>query len=148
MQIDCINIMNFGLTLSSLQDKKCRITKVRQEIVKIFSDYSVPLSANRVEELLSGAGIGANKTTIYRELQFLLSKGYLTEVYLFPKEICYESSDLKHHHHLVCDRCGNVDNVTDCLVKKLGKDVYKKKGFKIKRHTLEFYGICAKCAGK
>jgi Fe2+ or Zn2+ uptake regulation protein len=138
--------MNIDLTLSSLQDKGHRITKVRKEVVKIFSQTSKPLSANKVEEMLLDSGLSVNKTTIYRELQFLLTNGYLVEVYLHPKKVSYESSDLKHHHHLVCDDCGKVDNVTNCLAMDLDDDVYKKKGFKIERHTLEFYGTCANCA--
>lgn len=139
--------MNLDLTLSSLQDKGHRITKVRREVVKIFSDNSVPLSANQIEEMLLKVGLDVNKATIYRELQFLSQNGYLIEVYLYPNEVSYESAELKHHHHLVCDNCGSVDNVTNCLAQELEEDIYKKKGFKIKRHTLEFYGLCAKCAG-
>lgn len=140
--------MNIDLTLSSLQDKGYRITRVRKEVVKIFSDSGVPLSANQIEEMLSQVGLSVNKATIYRELQFLLVNGYLVEVYLHPNEVSYESSELKHHHHLVCDACGSIDNVTNCLTRELEEEVYKKKGFKIERHTLEFYGICADCARK
>lgn len=140
--------MNIDLTLSSLQDKGHRITRVRKEVVKIFSDSGVPLSANQIEEMLSQVGLSVNKATIYRELQFLLVNGYLVEVYLHPNEVSYESSELKHHHHLVCDACGRIDNVTNCLTRELEEEVYKKKGFKIERHTLEFYGICAYCARK
>ena len=140
--------MNIDLTISSLQDKGHKITKVRRGVVKIFSDISVPLSANQIEQKLSRVGINVNKATIYRELQFLLNNGYLIEVYLHPNEVSYESSELKHHHHLVCDKCGSVDNVTNCLVKELGDYVYKKKGFKISRHSLEFYGTCANCIKK
>ena len=137
--------MNFDLTLSSFQDKGHRITKVRKEVVRIFSQTSKPLSANEVEKKLLKSGLSVNKTTIYRELQFLLANGYLVEVHLRPKEASYESSELKHHHHLVCDDCGGVDNVTSCLAMNLEENVYKKKGFKIERHTLEFYGTCAAC---
>jgi Fur family ferric uptake transcriptional regulator len=137
--------MNLDLTLSSLQDKGHRITKVRKEVVKIFSQSSQPLSANQVEKMLSQVNVTANKATIYRELQFLLTNRYLTEVYLHPNEVSYESSELKHHHHLVCDICGSIDNVTNCLVSKLEEDVLKKKGFQIERHMLEFYGTCSRC---
>ncbi len=140
--------MNLNLTISSLQDKGCRITNIRREIVKIFSDISVPLSANQVESLLSKIDVNVNKVTIYRELQFLLNKGYLIEVYLHPNEISYESSELKHHHHLICNSCGKIDNITNCLAKELEKDIYKKKGFKTEKHTLEFYGRCSGCVKK
>ena len=137
--------MNFELTISSLQDEGHRITKVRKEIVRIFSQTTSPLSASGVEKILLSSGLSVNKTTIYRELQFLLANDHLVEVHLHPNEVSYESSELKHHHHLLCDDCGKIDNVTNCLAKDLGEEIYKKKGFKINRHTLEFYGTCATC---
>jgi len=140
--------MNIDLTLSSLQDKGYRLTKVRIGLVEIFSSISKPLSANKVEDLLVEKGLIVNKATIYRELQFLLTNNYLTEIYLSSNEVCYESSELKHHHHLICSTCGNIDNVTNCLATALEEDVYKKKGFKIMRHTLEFYGTCSNCLKK
>jgi Fur family ferric uptake transcriptional regulator len=140
--------MNLELTLSSLQDKGYRLTKVRTEIIKIFSYSTEPLSANEIEKKLLMAKISANKATIYRELQFLLINNYIIEVYLHPSEVSYESSELKHHHHLVCDACGTIDSVTNCLASELEIDVYKKKGFKIKRHTLELYGMCSDCMRK
>jgi Fe2+ or Zn2+ uptake regulation protein len=140
--------MNFDLTISSLQDKGHRITKVRKEVVKMFSQASRPLSASDIEKKLKELGLSVNKTTVYRELQFLFGNGYLTKVYLNPNHVSYESSELKHHHHLVCNGCGEIDSVTNCLAKDLEEEVYKKKGFKIKRHTLEFYGICAACRSK
>ncbi len=140
--------MNSDLTISSLQDKGHKITKVRRGVIKIFSDVSIPLSANQIEQRLKKADLNVNKATIYRELQFLLKNEFLVEVYLHPNEVSYESSELKHHHHLVCDRCGSVDNVTNCLADELEGEIYKKKGFRIKKHTLEFYGTCAKCLAK
>ncbi len=140
--------MNTDLTISSLQDKGHRITTIRKGVIKIFSNTSIPLSANQIEQGLSKVDIHVNKATIYRELQFLLKNGFLTEVYLHSNEVAYESSELKHHHHLVCNKCGSIDNVTNCLAQKLEENIYKKKGFRIKKHMLEFYGTCAKCLGK
>lgn len=138
--------MNFDLTLSNIREKGFRVTKVRKEIIKIFAEASQPLSTKNVTELLSKSGITLNKTTVYRELQFLLLNRYITEVYIYPNDKTYEPSDLMHHHHLVCIRCGDIDNITNCLAEKLEETVQKKKGFKITRHSLEFYGTCADCS--
>jgi Fe2+ or Zn2+ uptake regulation protein len=137
--------MNLDLTLSRLQDKGHRITKTRKAVLGLFAQSIRPVAADEIREKLRDAGLSVNRATVYRELQFLLSNGYIAEVYLYPDRVCYESSELSHHHHLVCETCGNIENVTNCLVEDLEEDVYKKKGFKIKRHTLEFYGACAKC---
>ncbi len=138
--------MNYDLTLSSLQDKGKRITKLRKEFIRIFSQAQKPLSANEIEQILAKEGFSMNKTSVYRELQFFLHNNLIIEVFLYPSKISYESSELKHHHHLICDSCGNIDNITNCLIEELDEDIFRKKGFKIKRHNLEFYGTCADCA--
>lgn len=69
--------MNLDLTFSSLQDKGYRLTKARKQIIKIFSQATQPLSANQIEKKLIQSGLSVNKTTIYRELQFLLDNNYL-----------------------------------------------------------------------
>ncbi len=138
--------MDLELTLSSLQDKGLRITKIRKGIISIFSKSTKPLSANEVEQRLIKTGISVNNATVHRQLQFLLANGNLIEVYLDSHKVSYESSELKHHHHLICRVCGSIDNITNCLINDLSEDVYKKKGFKIERHMLEFYGTCMNCS--
>jgi len=137
--------MNLDLTLSSLQDKGHKITNIRKEMVSIFSQAEKPLSAGDMQKALKTADVSVNKTTIYRELQFLVREGYLTEVYIRPQEISYEPVSLIHHHHLICEVCGRIESITNCLANDLNEDVLKKKGFKINKHSLEFYGICSNC---
>ena len=118
-----------------------------QRLIDWVANYH-HLSARELHKELEKLDISVNKTTVYREIVFLLKTGYLNEINLKSREISYEPKDLMHHHHLVCETCGKVDNITNCLVKELEGDVLKKKGFKIERHSLEFYGTCSKCQKK
>lgn len=87
-----------------------------------------------------------NKSTIYRELLFLMQQGIVVEVQLRPDITHYELAGQVHHHHLVCNRCDGVEDVV------LGDDLHQLeaqiaigKRFKVERHSLEFYGLCGKC---
>jgi len=120
-----------------------RITVARKEIIKIFSLSKKPLSAKDVYQNLTKKNIIVNLTTVYRELHFLQKHGYLKEIHLYANEKFFESSMLMHHHHLICDKCGSIEDLDGCLLKNL--DSVEEKGFLIKRHVLEFYGLCAKC---
>lgn len=140
--------MNYDITVSNLQDKGWRMTKIRKAIIKVFADNPTPLSAGQVEEILNKAKVKADKTTIYREIRFLLENNCIIEVFLFPNEVSYESAELKHHHHLVCEKCGKIEKMTRCVAEELSREIYLKKGFKVERHVLEFYGICKECAQK
>ena len=59
-----------------------RITPARKKIIEIFSDKTNPLSAQKVSLLLTNKNIEVNKTTIYRELDFLLKNGFITELHI------------------------------------------------------------------
>lgn len=137
--------MNFDLTISQLKDKGFRITRTRKELIVIFSSATKPLSAKEILVLLKKRGLKVNRTTIYRELRFLLNNRQILEVYIHHGETSYESSQLPHHHHLVCEGCGKIINVTNCLVKNLESEIYKSKKFRVKTHILEFYGMCDNC---
>ena len=140
--------MNSGLTLSKLKDKGYKITVARKKMVDILAGTKKPLSAKEILAILKRKGLSVNKTTVYRELQFLIDEGFLKKIHLNPEETSYEPEELIHHHHLVCEVCGRIDSITDCLAEKFEDKVFKKKGFKIKKHNLEFYGACSRCIKK
>ena len=121
-----------------------RITPARKKIIEIFSDKTNPLSAQKVSLLLTNKNIEVNKTTIYRELDFLLKNGFITELHINSGKKFYESSKLKHHHHLICNHCGVIEDIT--LKRDLAgeeKRLELEKRFKISNHSLEFFGLCA-----
>lgn len=125
---------------------KYRITPARRKILEIFSRKTKPLSALKISSLLSDDNISVNKTTIYRELDFLLKKGLVRELYINSGKKYYESSSLKHHHHLICSDCGSIEDVfLKNDIEKEEKRLESEKNFKISNHSLEFFGLCAGC---
>lgn len=85
-----------------------------------------------------------DKVTIYRILVHFRELGIVNEIHLGDREIRYELKHDKHHHHLVCENCGSIDDVLlreDILL----SEVQKQSSFKVKKHTLEFFGLCKNC---
>lgn len=85
-----------------------------------------------------------NKTTVYRQIEKMLQKNLLIEVELGDGKKRYELKSLGHHHHLVCKKCGNIDDIY-LDEKFLIKKVNRLTKFKIESHNLEFFGRCVKC---
>jgi Fur family transcriptional regulator, ferric uptake regulator len=132
--------------VKDLKTKKHRITKARKEVLKYFLHNKKPLSAINLLNYLHKNGLKVNKTTAYREIDFLLKMKVIQEVYINPKRIYYESAFLKHHHHLICNNCGRIEDIE--LEKDLSdteRNIQITKKFKVKSHSLEFFGTCAKC---
>lgn len=128
-----------------LKRKKTRVTVARNAIIDVvFADIK-PVSAPKILDTLRENNILVNKTTVYRELMFLVNNKILKQVYITPNIIHYESAFLPHHHHLICNNCGGVQEV-DCVVDttKLLQKV-NDKGFDVNNHRFELYGTCANC---
>jgi len=122
-----------------------KITKIRKAIIDLFSMSNKPLSSLDVQKSLFKKKISANKTTVYRELEFLREQKIIEEFNFADRIKRYEIIS-KHHHHIICTKCDKVECVE--LSKDLGKQekiIEKDKKFKIINHSLEFYGICQKC---
>lgn len=114
-----------------------RMTKARKAVMEIFDEAKFPLTAMEVNKNLD-----VNKTTIYRELEFLVAQNFLNEVNFGDGSLRFEKTK-HHHHHLVCDNCGKVQEI-ELDEKKLFNSL-SRKNFEITRHNLEFFGLCQNC---
>lgn len=126
-----------------LKQKGARITRARSAILDAVFSHKTPLSAPKILKKLEKKGLKVNKTTVYRELSFLVKNNILQEVFIKPSIIHYESAFLPHHHHLICDNCGDVKEIK--MNEKLLLGSVPKTDFTIKRHNLEFFGLCVNC---
>lgn len=132
--------------LQNLKSKGHRITKARSTIIHVLVENRNPLSVGELAIKLQQKGIKANKTTLYRELEFLLAENIAREIQLGEDKKRYELTISSHHHHLVCINCKRVEDID--LVKDLSnqeKIIKKTKNFKVINHSLEFFGLCKNC---
>ena len=51
----------------------------------------------------------------------------------------------QHHGHIVCLRCGRVEEFVDVDIERMQKNVAKKYGYELCDHSLILYGICEAC---
>ncbi|MEX0869998.1 MAG: Fur family transcriptional regulator [Candidatus Spechtbacterales bacterium] len=132
--------------LKNLKQRGHRITKVRSAMLDVFENAKKPLLAAEISASLKGKGIYANKTTVYRQIDFLKEERVIKEIDFGDLQRRYELAGTDHHHHAVCVYCGDVEEVElsgdlKSQEKKISQD-YK---FKVLHHKLEFFGICRKC---
>lgn len=131
--------------LADLKIKGFKMTSVRQGLVEVLCNHSDPLSIIQILQCLEKKDLKPNKTTIYREIEFLKESAILEEVELGDGKKRYELSR-DHHHHLVCISCKVIKDIP--MQKELNlkeQEVIKKMGFKPIGHSLEFFGVCRNC---
>lgn len=57
----------------------------------------------------------------------------------------YELKDTNdHHHHFFCENCGDIEDI-EMKEENLLKEIKNNKRFLIRKHNLEFFGLCPKC---
>lgn len=133
--------------LEKLVGQGHRKTKVRVALISILVKIKKPLDVPKLHSLLIKIIGKIHKTTIYREIDFLITQNIITEIYFTDGKKRYEIAHLPHHHHLVCTQCEYVEDIlinNDLAV--IEKAISQQKSFVIMRHSLEFFGLCQLCS--
>ncbi len=136
----------FTETISHLKEEGFKITKYRLAILELFHQYDKPVSVGDIISYLEKKKLNPNKTTVYREVDALVSLGLVHVLVFGDEKKRYERASLEHHHHLICQNCDRVEDIIlHDDVKAIEQKVQSKSKFKIQSHSLEFFGLCTKC---
>jgi Fur family ferric uptake transcriptional regulator len=117
-----------------------KVTPVRLKVLDVLEHADVPLDAATIK-----GRVNADKVTVFRILNSLTEKGLLKPIQFNDGKLRYEYAGKPKHHHFICENCGKIIDVEGCTIGILEKDIEKEKGVLVKRHSLEFFGLCADC---
>ncbi len=133
--------------LEQLRSLGFRITNVRRGLIEIFGTTQQPLSAIQILNFLKDRSLDVNKTTVYRELDFLMANEVISELDLLDGMKRYELRHANHHHHhLVCTSCQKIQCVEmNNDLDEVESRIKSRYHFNVKVHVLEFFGLCSKC---
>jgi Fur family ferric uptake transcriptional regulator len=106
-------------------------------------------SAQDVYAALRADGQGIGLSTVYRHLQTFAEQGLADVIHSADGETTYRfcgpSGDAKHHHHLVCRRCGRAEELEGRAIERWADEVARAHGYVEVEHTVEVFGLCASC---
>ena len=120
-----------------------RVTPSRRAVIAAVLEQSDLFT---VEDLLHQCS-NAGRATVFRTIRLLTDVGTVCRVLLEDGSLRYRVSQRGHHHHLVCTSCGRVQDLDDCSVADVARDLSRQSGYEIDGHWLEFYGRCQPCRG-
>ena len=141
--------------LSVLKNRGFRITKPRQLVVELLDQTTQALSAYEIKEKLDSSGEKVDTVSIYRILECLednhlihrlLSSGKVLRCQLEHESTCHLDQQDHCHHLLICEKCLNIQEVHCPGAEDLVARVEKHASFVVKRHNMEFLGLCGACS--
>lgn len=135
--------MNFS---DVLVKHELKITQARISLLELIEREGKPLDSQFLIESLQKA-FSVDKVTVFRILNILTEHGILRRLEFGEGKARYELAT-EDHHHLICQLCGSIEDISDCNIEALEKEIRLKKKFEVKMHTMEFYGLCLRCQTK
>lgn len=123
-----------------------RATRQRQAVADLLRERSDFRSAQQLHAELREQGSSIGLATVYRNLALLAQSGEVDTLQREDGELLYRQCSSRHHHHLVCRRCGRTVEVAGPAVEQWANRVAAEHGFREVSHTLELFGTCARCA--
>ena len=123
-----------------------KVTLPRVKIMQILeSAESRHMSAEDVYKALRDADEDVGLATVYRVLTQFEAAGLVTRHHFEGGHSIFEMTPDDHHDHIVCTKCGQVEEFYDEIIEKQQKAAADKHGFTISDHSLYIYGLCANC---
>jgi Fur family ferric uptake transcriptional regulator len=129
-----------------LKDVGLKITHPRIKIMRILlTSDERHVSAEDVYRLLLGNNEEIGLATVYRVLTQFEGAGLVTRHHFESGHSVFELSPEHHHDHIVCIKCGHVEEFADPDIEARQLEIAKRLGFELTDHDLNMYGICADC---
>lgn len=129
-----------------LKDVGLKITHPRIKIMRILlTSDERHVSAEDVYRLLLANNEEIGLATVYRVLTQFEGAGLVTRHHFESGHSVFELSPEHHHDHIVCIKCGHVEEFADPDIEARQLEIAKRLGFELTDHDLNMYGICADC---
>ncbi|MFT7218525.1 MAG: Fur family ferric uptake transcriptional regulator [Candidatus Azotimanducaceae bacterium] len=129
-----------------LKDAGLKITLPRIKILQILdSEGGHHVSAEDVYKLLLSNGEEIGLATVYRVLTQFEQADLVTRHNFEGGHSVFELASEDHHDHIVCVRCGLVEEFKDEEIERRQNQVAEKLGFDLTDHNLNMYGLCPGC---
>ena len=129
-----------------LKQAGLKVTMPRLKILEILENAERHhLSAEDIYQALIQAGEDVGLATVYRVLTQFEAADLVKRHNFEEGHSVFELNQGEHHDHLVCVKCGRVDEFMDEVIEKRQRAVAERSGYQMTDHNLIIYGICKAC---
>ena len=119
----------------------------RRAVIEVLARHDCLMTAGDILAELRDERPSIGFATVYRALETLSELGLVRRVDAGTGSAAYEPVDPsgEHHHHLVCDRCGEVTAFEDDALERSIEALSRRLGREIESHEVVLRGSCGAC---
>jgi len=126
-----------------LKNAGLKATLPRLKVLSLFENSKDRhLSAEDIYKVMLNAGEDVGLATVYRVLTQFEQAGLLIRHHFEGGKAVFELNSGSHHDHIVCVKCGRVEEFYDAEIEKRQEEAADKLGFTMQEHSLTIYGMC------
>lgn len=134
------------MTSEDLRAAGLKATLPRQKILDVLEkNTGKHVSAEDVYKLLLEIGEDVGLATVYRVLTQFEGAGLVDRHHFEGGQSVFELSQGEHHDHILCVKCGKVEEFIDNVIEERQRAIAEQAGFAMTDHCLYIYGICTEC---
>src|ERR1700688_4922424 len=137
-----------GTLKDALSQRGMRHTRQRQILLDLIDKTGQHLDAERLYQLAKEKDPKLNRVTVYRTLKLLKEGGLVDELDLMHyggDQHYYETRTKQEHAHVICLRCGKVEEFFGEPLQRLRRQIEAHFGFQIVLARTEVGGYCSHC---
>jgi Fe2+ or Zn2+ uptake regulation protein len=128
-----------------LQESSHRVTPGRLRVLHALAAAERGLTLQALQGLLAVGGKPLDRMTLYRTLELLENQGLVHRLAFTGEYLRCQLGGSGCHHHLVCRRCGLVQEVHCLGMAAVERAAAATNHFRIGYHLVEFVGLCPQC---
>ena len=132
-------------TARRLQEAGYRLTPQRLAVLEVIKGNAGHISLNDILERLKPGYPTITPSTVYRNLQWLVSVQLVAQTDLGDGCHVYEYTAGKPHHHLTCLCCNRVVDLPDSVLDGLRQAVHEQYGYVPRMDHFGMFGTCPQC---
>jgi Fur family ferric uptake transcriptional regulator/Fur family peroxide stress response transcriptional regulator len=129
----------------ALRDRGQRVTSQRIVIHRVLNELGRHATAEEVLSRASARLPGLSLPTVYATLDLFERLGIVHRVSTGTGAALYDPR-AEAHHHLVCRRCGSVEDLDADLDLAGARRAARRRGFLSDREEVVLSGVCERCS--
>jgi len=137
--------------IERLREKGYRLTPQRLAVLKVLMSSDSHPSVEEIHNLVLKDCPTTSLATTYKTIDVLKEMGEVLELEFRDGSNRYDGIRPEPHPHLVCTRCGRIQDLDSLpnldldALEMLKKTIARKTGYRISSVRLDFYGRCPSC---